>query len=761
MAGGYRLAVDLGTTYTAAAIERDGRVEVCTLGDRTATIPSLVLVRPTGEILVGEAAQRRALSEPTGIAREFKRRLGDPAPLVLGGNSMSPEALMAAVLRHVVAIITEREGRRPDQVVLTHPANFGPYKTELMRTVGRLADVGEVELLAEPQAAAVAYAHRSVIEPGRTVAVYDFGGGTFDVALVRRGPGGAFEIVGQPEGMDRLGGIDLDQLLVEHVIDQLDVADALGQATDDATLAALVDLRDRCQAAKEALSSDADALVSVSLLGRSTTVRISRTEFERLARPRVMQTIEALQRTIRNSGLSTTDIDRVLLVGGSSRIPMVADAIRATIGRPVALDANPKTAICEGAVRAMALGSASPPAPAAAVSPTASPTPAPPAPALPPPVPPDPTPDRAPPPPMPSNASTPSESPSKRRGVLIAIAVVVVLAAAGTVVALTRGDDSTASTSSPPVTKSSAATTTARATPSTAGPTVATSAADTGASASPTAPTGIAPAVTAAAATTSVVPTGSLSVGKTIWYAGFEIAVATATYGPMPNLLDGVRVTVDALATNRADTATNFGFISLAGPVTFESGGASVNADLPLIAVSPNASAKVQITADFDTLDPNDVVIDFGGPEHNAARLPLSAGDPVTVQPATFPLSGAVTSSRGVAVTLTQALVSAYDPVVNAGGDVAQAAAGEVFVLISAHVAFDGELDDGVYQPVLVRPDGVTITATHADNALLERGGEHDDTYVFPIAATVAGNYTLQFPTARDQAVNQLPFKLG
>jgi molecular chaperone DnaK len=316
MASGYRLGVDLGTTYTAAAVERDGRVEVCTLGDRTTMIPSLALVRPSGEIIVGEAAERRAASEPTAIAREFKRRLGDPAPLVLGGVAVAPEALMAAVLRHVVQLVSLREDRPPDRVVLSHPASYGPYKTGLMRTVARLADVPDVELVAEPQAAAISYAQRSIIEPGKVVAVYDFGGGTFDAALVRRTAAGGFDIVGQPEGIERLGGIDLDQLLMEHVLDAAGAAAALDGDADEATLATLVELRDRCQAAKEALSVDQDARIAVNVGGVSTAVRVTRDDLDAMVRPRILETVEALQRAIRNSGLSTGDLDRVLLVGG-------------------------------------------------------------------------------------------------------------------------------------------------------------------------------------------------------------------------------------------------------------------------------------------------------------------------------------------------------------------------------------------------------------------------------------------------------------
>jgi len=123
---GYSLGIDLGTTYSAAAIMDGGRAEVFTLGTVAPAIPSVVVLREDGEVLVGEAAERRSIVEPTRTGREFKRRLGDPAPLVLGGTPYGAEALMARLLRFIVDEVAKRQGAAPERIVITHPANFGP-----------------------------------------------------------------------------------------------------------------------------------------------------------------------------------------------------------------------------------------------------------------------------------------------------------------------------------------------------------------------------------------------------------------------------------------------------------------------------------------------------------------------------------------------------------------------------------------------------------------------------------------------------------
>jgi molecular chaperone DnaK len=346
----YSVGVDLGTTYTAAAVWRDGHVEVSTLGTSAPTLASVVLLRADGSVLVGEAAERRGVDEPNRVAREFKRRLGDPTPLILGGTPYGAEALMGHLLRSVLAIVTEREGEPPGNVVLTHPVNYGPYKIEMVHEAARLGglNMATTKLLPEPVAAAVSYANRQRVEVGEIFAVYDFGGGTFDAAVLRRTAEG-FQVIGRPEGMERLGGIDVDAALVAHVDESLGGKIADLDPTQPEVLAGMTNLRVQCREAKEALSSDTDAVVRVSLPGVQTNVRITRAELEQMIRPRIVETVESLRRTVESAGIPMDRISRILLVGGSSRIPLVAELVQQATGRPVALDAHPKFSIATGA----------------------------------------------------------------------------------------------------------------------------------------------------------------------------------------------------------------------------------------------------------------------------------------------------------------------------------------------------------------------------------------------------------------------------
>ena len=176
-----------------------------------------MLLREDETFLTGEGANRRGLTEPHRVAREFKRRLGDTTPILLGGVPYSAEALMARLLRSVVDEVAQREGGTPAAICVSHPANWGPYKTDLLLQAVRLAGLEEpVSFTTEPEAAAVFYAQQQRIEPGAIVAVYDLGGGTFDAAVLRKTAVG-FEILGRPEGIERLGGIDFDAAVFSHV----------------------------------------------------------------------------------------------------------------------------------------------------------------------------------------------------------------------------------------------------------------------------------------------------------------------------------------------------------------------------------------------------------------------------------------------------------------------------------------------------------------------------------------------------------------
>jgi actin-like ATPase involved in cell morphogenesis len=346
----YFLGVDLGTTYSAAAITVDGSTEIFPLGSRVPSMPSVVFLKEDGVLLVGEAAERRAVGEPYRTAGEFKRRLGDPIPILLGGTPYGADALTGALLRGIVAEVTERQGRSPSLVAVTHPANYGPYKLGLLEEATRLADVEDVVFLTEPEAAALHYWQSQRIGHGSIVAVYDFGGGTFDAAILQRATEG-FTILGAPEGMERFGGVDLDDAVFGYV------RDALGDALEDVddgdpvVAASLAKLRDECRVAKEALSEDTDTTIQVMLPSVHTQVRLTRAEFEDLIRPRLRDTLSSLERATRSAGIGWDDLDRVLLVGGSSRIPLVGEMVRAATGKPVALDAHPKHTVALGAAQ--------------------------------------------------------------------------------------------------------------------------------------------------------------------------------------------------------------------------------------------------------------------------------------------------------------------------------------------------------------------------------------------------------------------------
>ncbi len=367
---GYVLGVDLGTSYSAAAIDEGGRTEIVQLGSRAAVIPSVVVLRADGEVLTGEAAERRAQTEPARTAREFKRRLGDPTPMILGGTPYGAESVTALLLRAIVERVGEQRGEPPLLVAITHPASYGPYKLDLLQQAVRQADVGDPLFLSEPEAAALHYAAQERIETGTVVAVYDFGGGTFDASVLRKTAEG-FELLGQPEGLDRLGGIDFDEAIFQHVVSALREQ---GHGLDPADATALFRVREECREAKEALSADSEAVVPVALPGIHTQVRITRSEFEAIVAPRIRETVAALERSVRSAGLELADVDRVLLVGGTSRIPLVGALIRELTGRPIAIDAHPKHAVALGAAaearRRLQAASSTEAAPAASAPPS-------------------------------------------------------------------------------------------------------------------------------------------------------------------------------------------------------------------------------------------------------------------------------------------------------------------------------------------------------------------------------------------------------
>jgi YVTN family beta-propeller protein len=352
----YSLGIDLGTTFVAAALATATRVEMFTLGDRSVVSPAVVYLREDGTLVTGEAASLRAVSSPDRAGREFKRRLGNPTPVMLGGQPHIVTMLLGTLLRDVMQKVVETEGEPPDRVLLTHPANWGPFRRALFEEVPQHAGLENPLMVTEPEAAAAHYAASRQLDDGEIMAVYDLGGGTFDATVLRKQPGGV-EILGTPEGIERLGGVDFDDAILNYVdytaggvLRELDMR-------DPQTTIALARLRQDCVLAKEALSVDTETILPVFLPGRHFDVHLTRSDFEDMVRAPIESTIGALSRTLESAQVDPADLSAVLLVGGSSRIPLVARMVSAELGRPTVVDTHPKYAVALGAATLVAQAS--------------------------------------------------------------------------------------------------------------------------------------------------------------------------------------------------------------------------------------------------------------------------------------------------------------------------------------------------------------------------------------------------------------------
>lgn len=374
----YVLAIDVGTSFTAAAVVRFQQgikpvPECLPLGLRGSAVPSVVYYPEEGPILVGEAAERRGLDAPGRVVREFKRRIGDSVPISVGTLSLPPEDVFATMARWVADRAAEREGEPPSEIILTHPAAWGSHRSSVVRDALAAHGLPNVTMLTEPEAAALHYASQVRVEDGSTVAVYDLGGGTFDTAVLRKTGSNRFEMLGRPEGIEDLGGADFDAAVFRFVAGNTGEALAGLDTEDPNVLAALGRLRRECVEAKEALSSDSETSISVLLPGLQQQVRLVRSEFEALIEEPVRDTVDALEQSLAQLELEPADLTAVLLIGGSSRIPLVAQLISEQLDRPIAVDADPKSSICLGAAVSAVLAQPES-APAAAAEPDAEAT---------------------------------------------------------------------------------------------------------------------------------------------------------------------------------------------------------------------------------------------------------------------------------------------------------------------------------------------------------------------------------------------------
>ena len=358
---GYDLGVDLGTSVTRAAVSRTGdeprfMSECVPLDGGRTTLVSALYLGEDGSVRVGEQAERRGLTDPDRVCRQFLQHLGSGTPIAVGDVAYRPEELTAEMLRYVLHRIAGREEGPAARVAVAHPVSWEAPSLELLTRALHEAGQSGVVLVPEPVAAAVHLAARGQLEPGRTVAIFDFGGGSFDAAVVRRDKPDVFTLLGEPLAVASPCGADLEEVLFTRVLTELD--DRVGSVdTDDPeVLAAMGRLLAACVAAKEALSCATAVTVPVLLPGLRSEVRFTRNAFEAMIRPALQAAVQALG-TVTDSGhVRPTDLDQVLLTGGCAQIPLVAELLTAELQRPVTAHSDATTAVVLGTALAASRG---------------------------------------------------------------------------------------------------------------------------------------------------------------------------------------------------------------------------------------------------------------------------------------------------------------------------------------------------------------------------------------------------------------------
>jgi actin-like ATPase involved in cell morphogenesis len=356
----WSLGIDFGTTYTVAAVAAGTSVSgVDVESNGRDRIPSSVFLNEDGEILVGTAAQHQAVFAPSRYEPTPKRLTG-ASDVFLEDRLVPVAELAAAVLRRVYTEACRQRGERAPTVVrLTHPAAWSDSRLAVLRDAAERAQLPSVTLVPEPIAAAIFIALQAT-DPGQQIAVYDFGGGTFDAAILRR-TDRAFEVSGPPAGRDPLGGEDIDERIIEylgHLVgdEQPDEWERIRKPADTTWRRAAAGLRAEVQRAKETLSEVAACQLWVPGLDRE--VQLTRTELERLILADVETTVDTLELALRDAGVSPDRLAGLYLVGGSSRIPLVAGTIWKRLGVRPSVQDSAKAVVAMGAAGWDAVASA-------------------------------------------------------------------------------------------------------------------------------------------------------------------------------------------------------------------------------------------------------------------------------------------------------------------------------------------------------------------------------------------------------------------
>ena len=342
------LGIDLGTTNSEVAVVREGRVEVIPVANDVRILPSVVGVSDDGALLVGESARNQYILHPERTVRSIKRRMGEATRVPMGDEDYTPPEISAMILRRLKNVAEGHLGHSVSKAVITVPAFFSDAQRQATREAGEIAGLEVVRIINEPTAAALAYESRH--KGARKALVYDLGGGTFDVSVVNL-ESDVVEVLSS-HGNNHLGGDDFDRKIVELALDHLKEVHGFDAKPIPVVMSRL---QRAAEAAKIALSDRPYAtLVEEYLFEREgvpvhLSLEVSRRDYEAIIEPYIDETLDAVHVALSGARLTVADIDEILLVGGATRTPLVADRLEAELGLQPHSEVDPDLCVAMGA----------------------------------------------------------------------------------------------------------------------------------------------------------------------------------------------------------------------------------------------------------------------------------------------------------------------------------------------------------------------------------------------------------------------------
>jgi len=345
---GRTIGIDLGTTNSCAAYIEGGEPVVIISSDGSRTTPSVVAFSKSGERMVGQIAKRQAITNSARTVSSIKRDMGSDRRVNIDGKSYTPQEISAMILTKLKTDAEAFLGETVTDAVITVPAYFTDAQRQATKDAGTIAGLNVKRIINEPTAAALAFGIDK--EMGQKIMVYDLGGGTFDVSILEIA-GDIFEVLATA-GNNRLGGDDFDQCLTEHLLGEFKKANKIDLSHDPV---ALQRVREAAEKAKIELSSMTSTTVNLPFLTMAGSepmhleTTVTRAQFNELTRHLVESTLGPMQRALDDSGIRLSDISKVLMVGGSSRIPAVQDAVKRFTGKEPFKGVNPDECVAMGA----------------------------------------------------------------------------------------------------------------------------------------------------------------------------------------------------------------------------------------------------------------------------------------------------------------------------------------------------------------------------------------------------------------------------